>query len=47
LIENSATKFGIAFNMSYPLELTPMAGVYSTKPVCSMDNSTISGSVMG
>lgn len=45
LIENSATKFAIAFKYILSTRLRPMAAVHSTKPVCSPDNSTISGTI--
>jgi hypothetical protein len=40
-----SAKFDIAVRHPDPLELTPSAAVHSTIPVCSLDNSTISGTV--
>ena len=37
--------FDIATRFPYPIEINPSAAVQPTNPVCSLDNSTISGTV--
>jgi len=41
-----ADKIDIAARYPYPLEPTPSAAVHSTNPVLSLDNNTLSGTIL-